>query len=430
MSRPVISKPPQVCTTCRETFTPSAVRLHHCSLTCSLAGKKNPLVITCPVCGVRKVVERNGKTTPRYCSRSCALKRRMSQEEHRDRVFSRLHSKTSHAKATASRVRKVVKRVETSCANCGKCFQTTRQYRHRTCSRACRYKLVGAKTARRHARHRVVTKCVACGKVKGRAATCSRACAAKVKIERFRLIRRCVEQEAWARLQKHSQRPRRKRTPRIAKVRKTTAAVVEARVCVICGKNFDVILRAGVKVRATCSHECARKLAGEKTSKRAQLNPRKSPASAERMRRNNPMRIPANVEKMRVKLKGRTFLARGGNGQITKQQQVLADALPSPVVMEYAVSTLGVHGQFPSLPTHFKVDLAYPELRLAIEVDGKTHKLPKWKFLDRRKTSILNALGWCVLRFWNAEIDTDLPRVIATIRAMCMILKSQTITTT
>jgi very-short-patch-repair endonuclease len=80
--------------------------------------------------------------------------------------------------------------------------------------------------------------------------------------------------------------------------------------------------------------------------------------------------------------------------------------------MEYAIQTRPAVGKFESLPNCYKVDLASPEHKLAIEVDGKTHKLKRWKFLDRRKTAVLNFLGWKVLRFWNEEVSEN-PRAIA-----------------
>jgi very-short-patch-repair endonuclease len=62
------------------------------------------------------------------------------------------------------------------------------------------------------------------------------------------------------------------------------------------------------------------------------------------------------------------------------------------------------------------VDLAYPPGKLAIEVDGKSHLTRKWKFLDARKTSVLECLGWKVLRFWNKEINNSPERVVAEIQ--------------
>lgn len=126
---------------------------------------------------------------------------------------------------------------------------------------------------------------------------------------------------------------------------------------------------------------------------------------AERMRTNNPTSMPGVQERITKKLRGRTFLARGGNGQATKQQMMLHTLSGLP--MEHAISILDAVGHFKSLPTHYKVDLAEPSVRLAIEVDGKSHLTKKWKFLDARKTAILNFLGWQVLRFTNEEVDAD-----------------------
>ena len=115
---------------------------------------------------------------------------------------------------------------------------------------------------------------------------------------------------------------------------------------------------------------------------------------------------------MRRSLQGHTFLARGGNGKPTKQQITLAKTLGLLTTMEYAIPTAAVRKQFKSLPNCYKVDLAYPEKKLAIEVDGKTHRLRRWKFLDRRKTSVLNALGWSVFRVTNEEVDNNLTETL------------------
>ena len=133
------------------------------------------------------------------------------------------------------------------------------------------------------------------------------------------------------------------------------------------------------------------------------------------MKLHNPMKNPLTREKMRKSLRGRTFLARGGNGKLTPEQTVLAQALHWPT--EVVIGTASVNHRFKSLPHHYKVDIGNKGLKLAIEVDGKTHLQKKWRFLDRRKTEVLNSLGWSVLRFWNQEITKDLPGVMAKIRA-------------
>lgn len=132
------------------------------------------------------------------------------------------------------------------------------------------------------------------------------------------------------------------------------------------------------------------------------------------MKVSNPMDNPVTRAKMAASLMGRTFLARGGKGQTTWQQELLHAATMLP--MEYAIPTAAVRQQFPSLPNAYMVDLADPARMLVIEVDGKTHRLRKWQFLDARKTEVLRALGWSVLRFWNEEVENQLPTVLERIK--------------
>lgn len=125
------------------------------------------------------------------------------------------------------------------------------------------------------------------------------------------------------------------------------------------------------------------------------------------------MWMPGIKEKMMAKMQGRTFLSRGGNGALTKHQTMLH--LATGFEMEYPIATLPVKHLFKSVPTCYKVDLAIPEQKIAIEVDGKTHRLKKWKFLDKRKTEMLNALGWIVLRFTNEEVESNINKCVRVI---------------
>ncbi len=141
---------------------------------------------------------------------------------------------------------------------------------------------------------------------------------------------------------------------------------------------------------------------------------RKSPESSARMRSNNPMSNPVTREKMRQSLKGRTFLARGGKGKPTAPQLALSAALNLPI--EHPIKTRLVRHLFKSLPNFYLVDLAHIPSQTAIEVDGKTHRQPLWKFLDHRKTEVLIALGWSVLRFTNEQVTNDLNAVVSSVR--------------
>lgn len=138
------------------------------------------------------------------------------------------------------------------------------------------------------------------------------------------------------------------------------------------------------------------------------------PATSARMKANNPTRREDVRKKISAKNSGRTFLARGGNGKVTPQQEAVANALNLPV--EYPIPTGPVKDQFKSLPNCYKVDVADPSQKLAIEIDGHSHNTKKWKYLDKRKTEVLNALGWSVLRFSNQRVDSDLQAVLEEIR--------------
>ena len=48
---------------------------------------------------------------------------------------------------------------------------------------------------------------------------------------------------------------------------------------------------------------------------------------------------------------------------------------------------------------HYRLDFAYPSIKLAIEIDGPHHGLPEVAARDRQRDRRLQALGWVVLRF-------------------------------
>lgn len=205
--------------------------------------------------------------------------------------------------------------------------------------------------------------------------------------------------------------------------------------CAVCQTAFHPKYNG----QETCSRKCSAIKRSSVPEWRAQrgkilhINPRppktsiQRKASAERMRSNNPMANHATREKMRQSLSGRTFLARGGNGKTTVQQQKVSDALGLP--MEHSIGIpASIRVLFQSPPKCYHVDIACPQVRLAVEIDGKTHLQKKWKFFDRRKEEILAHLGWSVLRFWNQEVDSNLNGVVATVRSTILRLKERTAT--
>jgi very-short-patch-repair endonuclease len=77
----------------------------------------------------------------------------------------------------------------------------------------------------------------------------------------------------------------------------------------------------------------------------------------------------------------------------------LRDHGPHPQI-EYYVDECGIH-----------VDLAYPDQRLAIEVDGPCHREWKRKEDDEFRDLSLHKAGWGGVRVTNDEINADLESV-------------------
>ena len=65
----------------------------------------------------------------------------------------------------------------------------------------------------------------------------------------------------------------------------------------------------------------------------------------------------------------------------------------------------------------FIVDFACVPLRLVIEIDGGVHERDDVVLNDHHRQQEIEALGWTVIRFTNADALTDPARIDAAIRA-------------
>jgi very-short-patch-repair endonuclease len=65
--------------------------------------------------------------------------------------------------------------------------------------------------------------------------------------------------------------------------------------------------------------------------------------------------------------------------------------------------------------SRYIADFCSPRHKLIIELDGSVHRMREEE--DAERTAALAALGFRVLRFWNARVMDDLPGVLAEIRA-------------
>lgn len=57
------------------------------------------------------------------------------------------------------------------------------------------------------------------------------------------------------------------------------------------------------------------------------------------------------------------------------------------------------------LPKHLKIDIAHPQQMIAIELDGHSHRSPKRRRQDSRKSVYLAQKGWSVFRITNQRAD-------------------------
>ncbi len=66
----------------------------------------------------------------------------------------------------------------------------------------------------------------------------------------------------------------------------------------------------------------------------------------------------------------------------------------------------------------YRIDLALPKYKIAIECDGKAyHSTPEQKAHDRRKNAYLRKNGWKVMRFSGRMIHRDLAKVLEKIKS-------------
>ncbi len=86
---------------------------------------------------------------------------------------------------------------------------------------------------------------------------------------------------------------------------------------------------------------------------------------------------------------------------MTECQMSMLSILGAGWVAEHTIPTGKANHR--QLPKHLKIDLAHPELKLAIELDGVTHIQLAVRRADKQKVRFLLCNGWSVLRMSNAK---------------------------
>jgi very-short-patch-repair endonuclease len=94
----------------------------------------------------------------------------------------------------------------------------------------------------------------------------------------------------------------------------------------------------------------------------------------------------------------------------------------SPILNMPIATKLAAEGY----PTHYKIDVAIPGIKLAVEADGSSHFGEKRRKSDLRKDAFLTGLGWKVLRFSNRMILKRPHQVLSELLSTISMLKSTT----
>jgi Protein of unknown function (DUF559) len=111
------------------------------------------------------------------------------------------------------------------------------------------------------------------------------------------------------------------------------------------------------------------------------------------------MRRPEIRDRHLRAIEGQPTNFKGGNGR------PLAERVESYLVAlkwlgwipEYVIKTKG-HRTVHNPPNAYKADLVNPSTMTVLEIDGKSHRPMERRKLDRKKTEVLEALGWSVIR--------------------------------
>ena len=110
-----------------------------------------------------------------------------------------------------------------------------------------------------------------------------------------------------------------------------------------------------------------------------------------------------------IALLGNDGTAARSEVEIAALGAIVGAGLPRPLLAHRVLDDTGAFVA--------EVDLAYPDLRIAIEIDGyRWHSTPAQKRRDEQRQNRLILLGWRVLRFSASEVRRHPARVAALVR--------------
>ena len=173
-------------------------------------------------------------------------------------------------------------------------------------------------------------------------------------------------------------------------------------ICQFCGSTFISSTNRGQRY---CSRSCSRKAFWvNKTPAERQVIAAKSAVKLLGKTPWNKGAPCATETKAKLsaahKASGHKPRVLGGNGRIAPCERMMGEILSTQWVYQYAIPTKKPRGT--GYPTSYKLDFALPDKRWGLEIDGNSHR--SRKDLDAKKDSLLESLGWSVLRVTNQQV--------------------------
>ncbi len=197
------------------------------------------------------------------------------------------------------------------------------------------------------------------------------------------------------------------------------------RLCGWCGKEFFPKWRLKQEI-GFCSRACSgkwkwsqpsyrnklhdnpafsdRKAIGKKISAAIMADPAERKRRSELTKRRSPEYKSAIMRKSWTKrhANGEKAFGNNGNGHPPSVAESAFQRLFPESIYNYVVRSGRKHVE--GYQHYAKIDFSWPNIKLAVEVDGETHTRTKQIERDNRKQEVLNDLGWKLIRVSNEQV--------------------------
>lgn len=107
---------------------------------------------------------------------------------------------------------------------------------------------------------------------------------------------------------------------------------------------------------------------------------------------------------------------QGGNGKSNELQKCFAEALGDKWVIEASIITSKNQRSLLNVPNCYKVDVYNEDLKVAIEIDGRTHNNPIAREKDSKKDRVLEELGIKVIRIKRGCLSHNFDKIVDSLK--------------